>query len=374
MTTTDPYILHLIARSGLAEDDLLSFVEGDLGADRAAAVVRVLAEHPELSSLLMEMRSDRSELGQELEFELVAAEPDASLVGAAVHQGVTGELDPAFAARFEATGRQHGGGMPRMRPTRVRRARRLRFPARAAGTLLAACIIGGFLGAVYFAWPSTPMPPAVPGLASSGAEATTDSEPIPAVAPGETEPDALIADAGGFDEPVPDWGPTMSIQTPAAALEAALEGRLVIRLYSPDGAAGRHLVESITMAPSVSRVAVLEGQLTDVEASRIAGSIPVPTGPVYAGDPEDVELRPQPQDGRASWVYMIEVEPTERGMSLLLAGLSRRPGVLVELLRSGAPVTTPGSADDVSWFRSPSRDWTRRVAAPIVVQSNDLAR
>ncbi|MEL6796371.1 MAG: hypothetical protein AAFO89_06050 [Planctomycetota bacterium] len=361
---------HLIARSGIAEDDLLSFVEGDLSAERSAAVIGALAADPELSSLVMGMRSDRTQL--EEEFELDVTEPDAAFVGAVVHEGVTGELDPEFAARFEATGRARGDGSPpRMRPTRVVRARRLRFPTPAAGTLLAACVAVAFFGAIYAAWPATPPAPAPSSIAEGGAAADAVRGVDSSIASAATEADTAIADASRFEEDIPEWGRTQVIETPAQALAAALEGRLVIRLYSPNAASGRWLVESITATPSVSRVAVLRGQLTDTEAERIAGSIPSPTGPVFAGDPAGVAAMPERLAGRASWVYMIEVEPTERGMNLLLAGLSRRPGMLVELLRSGEPVTTPGSVSDVSWFRASSRDWTRRIAAPIVVQSGE---
>ena len=368
---SQPNLSHLVARSGIAEDDLLSFVEGDLPAERSAAVIGALAADPELSSLVMGMRSDRSQL--EHEFELDVTEPDAAFVGAVVHQGVTGELDPEFAARFEATGRARGDGSPpRMRPTRVVRARRLRFPTRAAGALLAACVAVAFFGASYAAWPATPPAP-VPSPTAEGTAATDATRGIDSPSDSAAaESDAPIAVASRFEEDIPEWGPTRVIETPAQAMAAALEGRRVIRRYSPNAASGRWLVESITATPSVSRVAVLQGQLTDTEAERIAGSIPSRTGPVFAGDPSDVTApSPVSRGGRASWVYMVEVEPTERGMNLLLAGLSRRPGVLVELLRSGKPVTTPGSVNDVSWFRSPSRDWTRRVAAPIVVQSGE---
>ncbi len=371
--TTDPSnlnrLLPLIARSGLTEDELLDFVEGELPADRSAAVLRTLAAHPELSGAVMGMRSDRGRLSHELE--LVAAEPDRSFVEAVVHQGVTGELDPAFAALFESTGRA-GGGVPRMRPTRVVRAhRRLGWPARAAGVLLAACVAGAFFGAVWLAWPSAPVSLGAPRLAEAPPTAPAEAGALAEAAPLAARAPVSVAQAPADGLPAHEWGPTTTIVTPAEALAAAREGRLVIRLYAPDAALGRGLVESITTTPSISRVAVLDGPVTDVDALRIAGAVPTQTGPVYAGDPASVDTdRPAPSE-RASWVYMVEVEPTERGVSLLLAGLSRRPGVLVELLRSGEPVTTPGSAGDVSWFRGPSRDWTRRIAAPIVVQSGE---
>lgn len=358
----------MVMRSGLAEDELLDFIEGELPADRSAAVLRVLAAHPELSRAVMAMRADRGELSHELE--LTLGDPDPAFVESVVHQGVTGEWDPAFAERFEATGRTSDGGIRHMQPTRIVRAHRLRFPARAVGTLLAASVALAFFGAIWLAWPAPPAAPAptavAAGSASEAARVDVPSTDAP-IASGEA---LALAESTDTSSPV-EWGPTSVIVTPAEALAAAQEGRLVIRVYSPDAQVGRSLVESITMAPSVSRVAVLEGRLDDLEADQIASAIPLPTGPVFAGDPSGIDAERAAPAERASWVYMLEVEPTERGMSLLMAGLSREPGVLVELLRSGEPVTTPGSAGDVSWFRSPSRDWTRRIAAPVVVQSGE---
>lgn len=361
--TTDPNILALIARSGLSEADLLDFVEGDLPADRAAAVVRVLGEHPELSRTVMAMRSDRHELGHELE--LIAARSDAAFVYSVVYQGVTGEIDPEFAARFEAG----GGSIPRMRPTRVVRASRFRFPARSVGTLLAACLALAFFGAIWAAWPSSPASSTTSPRAEAPAQSVPEFDAAP-VEQAEVSVGAPALAAAPAEPSLPEWGPTTLLSTPAEALAAAQEGRLVIRVFSPDAERGRGLVESITTAPSVSRVAVLQGRMADHAADRIAEAIPVPTGPVFAADPTATFDPPEGSSAdRASWVYMIEVEPTERGMSLLISGLSRERGMLVEMLRSDAPVTTPGSAGDVSWFRKPSRDWTHRIAAPVVVQS-----
>ncbi|MEO0629663.1 MAG: hypothetical protein AAFY46_02910 [Planctomycetota bacterium] len=360
--TTDPNILALIARSGLTEADLLGFVEGELPADRAAAVVRVLGEHPELSRTVMAMRGDRNELGHELE--LIAARADAAFVDSVVYQGVTGEIDPEFAARLEAG----GGSIPRMRPTRVVRASRLRFHARSVGTLLAACLALAFFGAIWAAWPSSPASSTTSQQAEAPAQVVPELDAAP-VEQAEVLVDAPALAAPPVEPSLPEWGPTTLLSTPAEALAAAQEGRLVIRVFSPDAERGRGLVESITTAPSVSRVAVLQGRMADHAADRIAEAIPVPTGPVFAADPGAAPAPAGPSPDRASWVYMIEVEPTERGMSLLISGLSRERGMLVEMLRSDAPVTTPGSAGDVSWFRKPSRDWTHRIAAPVVVQS-----
>ncbi|MEM7623386.1 MAG: hypothetical protein AAF235_09300, partial [Planctomycetota bacterium] len=192
---TDPHILAMIARSGLTEDDLLGFIEGDLPADRAAAVVRTLADHPELSAMIVGMRSDRSSLGHELEF--AAAEPDPAYLDAVVHQGVTGEIDPEFAARFEAIGRTvNGGAIPRMRPTRVIRVSRFRFPVRAAGTLLAACVAIAFFGAIWAAWPTTPNASTPPAIADGAAASPIEAESAFDREPGIAEATPAIADAG----------------------------------------------------------------------------------------------------------------------------------------------------------------------------------
>ncbi|MEM8757548.1 MAG: hypothetical protein AAGF47_07180, partial [Planctomycetota bacterium] len=161
----------------------------------------------------------------------------------------------------------------------------------------------------------------------------------------------------------------------AEALAAAQEGRLMIRVVSADGRAARAMVESITTQPSVSRVAVLEGRMHDVEAERFVAAVPADEPVVYASSRitgRGLESDDEPDRGPrrlASDAYMLEVEPTERGFALLLAGLRRDPGVLVQLVRTGEPVTTPGGAGDAVWFTRPTRDWQPRIAAPVLVES-----
>jgi hypothetical protein len=370
---TNPDILRLIARSGLDESDLLAFIEGELPVERSARLLRELSAHPELREAVFAMRGDRGELETELaaDVEAAAVAFDAASIGSVVHQGVTGEFDAEFAARLEASG---GGAIPRMRRPRVARSRRMRIPAAAVGTLMAASVAVVFGGLVWLAWPTPVVPSGSQRIADAEIETTPiGDEPSPAVASADLQREAASAGealSGPADQGV-EWAGTTVLASAAEALEAAREGRLVIRIYSPNAQAGRSLVESVTMTASVSRVAVLEGAVDVGAASRIAEAVPVPTGPVFAGDPAGLDV-PEVRSGeRASWVYMLEVEPTERGISLLVAGLSREPGMLVELLRSDRPVTTPGSADDVSWFREPSRQWTRRIAAPVIVQSGE---
>ncbi|MGP1273096.1 MAG: hypothetical protein ACTS22_07165 [Phycisphaerales bacterium] len=377
MIERDRHIQLQLQHTGLTEDDLLGFVEGTLGEADLPRVVRALGASPALSELALSMRADQQRLMRTLDAEIRALEPDRTLVDAAVAQGVTGRIPPELARAIEAS--PHGS-LPVHRVTMVRGRRRaraaslLRSPrwSAALGTALAACVVVGLIGILRLSWPASaptrpaPGPLATDDIAAPGARrADLSAEPTVAAATGaEDERGRTRATPSRpLDAPV-------RIASAAEALEAAREGRLLIRLASSDGRAATELIGTITTQPSVSRVAVLEGAVSASSARALAAALPVPTAPVFAsreGETDGVRVaspRRVPMGG-----YMLEVEPTERGFSLLLAGLQREPGVLVQLIRTAEPVTTPGSASDAAWFRGPSRDWQPRIAAPVVVES-----
>ncbi|MEO1583506.1 MAG: hypothetical protein AAFR96_02905 [Planctomycetota bacterium] len=388
MSGPDLPILPLIARSGLSEADVLAFIEGELPGDHSAEIVGVLASHPELSEQVFAMRGDRGELSNELG--LIGLPGDPVFARASVARGVTGELDADLAHLIESTG--SGERVAQGVRTSIRRVpthRRLRLvSARGVGGVLAACLLAGMSALLYSVWPSSPAAPASTGAGATTHGGRADGSPAgPASASAERidastgEPLFALANDDAADLVPPGWtaGDATAISTPAEALAAAEQGRLLIRVFSPHPSVGRGLIETITTTPSVSRVAVLLGEAEGIEASSALAAVPVTLGPVFAGDASLRELASEASasasasgvGGRASsWVYLLEIEPTERGFSLLMSGLSRDRGALVQLWRSDRPLTTPGSVDGVLSFEGPPRRWSRRVAAPVVVQSS----
>jgi hypothetical protein len=166
--------------------------------------------------------------------------------------------------------------------------------------------------------------------------------------------------------------PASLLSTPAEALAAARQGRLVIRMVAVNPEAAVRLIEDMSMG-GAARVAVVSGRLDDTQAAALEVALPDRPGLVYAATSEQAreQGRGQARAGlmRLEAAYMLEVEPTERAFALLLARLGSERGVMVQLARSAEPVTTPGSVASLSWFRRPSDAWQARISAPVVIET-----
>lgn len=376
----------LLAAAGLGEDELSDLIDGSPETGRGAELLRRLGASPDLSALVWSMRADRDALS-----EVPLPEADSALVARAVSAGLSGEIPASLASEIEESGTSgEPPRMPRSRVVRPRGSRRIGSRGIGTGWVaagLAACLGLGFLALVRSVWPGPGARPSA-GVRIAGGDtetsrpgADTDVWDTPASTP---VPEAMVPVEGPFaggepmarssDGPVAaagTWseGPGV-ILTAGEALEAARSGRLIIRVIGASGSAARSLVESITTEPSVARVAVLAGESDRATLAVYASALPEESGPVYAstsdspGRERGERLRP-----RAESAYTIEVEPTERAFALLLSGLRREPTVLVELVRTAEPVTTPGSVSDFGWFRRSPRHWQPRIAAPVVVET-----
>jgi hypothetical protein len=373
----------LLAAAGLTDEELADLIDGSPEPGRGAELLRRLGASPELAALVWAMRSDRDAL------EAVApGEPDRSLVSRAVASGVMGEIPSSLAAEIEDGGVSgRPPRMPRSRVVRLRGSGRIGAGRMGSGWVaagLAACLGLGFLGVLRSVWPAPTASrfaagSAEPGVTAASEEATDFtagrvSDPLGPVGPDEPSagPGLIASESGpeglaGVRASMGN-GPA-AIRTAGEALAAAREGRLVVRVIGSSESSARALVETITTEPSVSRVAVLAGESDAGVLAVLSSSLPEEPGAVFASS-ETAEpgaaglVRP-----RVVSAYTIEVEPTERGFSLLLSGLRRDPAVLVELVRTAEPVTTPGSVSDAGWFRRSPRHWQARIAAPVLIET-----
>ncbi|MEM9166785.1 MAG: hypothetical protein AAGB48_07140 [Planctomycetota bacterium] len=388
MTDRSRDIQALLARHGLTEDLLLGFVEDTLPPGEAAGIVESIAVDAELGDLVWSMRRDRRALAGALAIDRTTAAPDWSAIDQAVTIGVTGEIPADLARELEETGIGKTGPRPNRVRTGASRGRSIRVPASGrrlavrgfAGTL-AACLLVGVAWVMIDAWPDTSRTAVLRDRSIAGV-APSQPEPSPtrAGAMDRARSDALaFADlddapaAEGLAFGLSTAGRSMltdaeRIEDPAAMLAAAREGRLILRVVSADAHAALEAVESITTQPSVARVAVLEGAMDRDAGLTLAGALPASGPPVYASE-RTLAARAARTTVSFDGAYMLRVEPTERGLGLLVAGLGRDARVSVQAIRSAEPVTTPGRVADLIWFRSPSRTWQPRVSAPVVIET-----
>ena len=364
--------------AGLDESAVMAFIDGDLGHDKALAVVEALGRDAELAEIIWAMRADRQALiGSGVA--TPPAEPDASIIARALDSAFPAELDTVALSTIEQTGFTEKPIVdPIYRPARPRRSlHRKRRPrpamwwaTRWAIPLTAAATVAIGALALWKLPIGASHPIAGPGTSSTlaGSETPTGTDPKPtapvelAASPADQTPMAGNAPV----ERSPQAGPH-TVETPAEALKLARQGRLVVRLASADPTTTRTLVDDLTMTATLSRFASIDGPITGDQSLAVMDALPAVDGPIMASakhpGPDGAKVAREPVG-----VYMLRVEPTERAFMLLLTKLRTYDHTIVEIVAAADPVTTPGSASDLSRLRRSPGQWAPKISMPVVVE------
>lgn len=359
--------------AGLDESAVMAFIDGDQDHHDALAVVEALARDADLAEMVWAMRADRQALGGSL-IDASDRAPDEAMIARALDTAFPAELDASTLSEIEETGFTEKPIVdPIYRPAKRRTVRRTRtkaaptrwaVPLAAAATLVVGTLAVWQLSNLSTRSSHTPTKtPAPETLASEPGNA-----PLPAnetnLADSSVD-DSPVVQPGPIDES-PQAGPRI-ITSPAEALELARQGRLVIRLTSASSATTRTLVEDLTMTAALSRFASLDGALDPAQSTTIAQALPDAVDPILASKDHPASSGPSISRQRVG-VYMLRVEPTERAFMLLFAKLRTYDRTIVEVIATGEPVTTPGSAADLSRLRRSPDKWAPTISMPVVVE------
>jgi len=377
MTQRERDIFIALIDAGLDESAVLSFVEGQSGlAGEAAGIVEALASDAHLAEMVWQMRADRDAIESDAQAVPV---PSATLamVSAVLDEEISNEIDTRDLCSIEVSGTDSADiAPPAHKPIKVRRAKRhaMRIPSRAPriiGALAAAAVL---VLIVSIALPNLDF-----GTGNSSPKdriAATDTDlPMPNGA-NTAIADASPTDQAGGDslltEPRRAYRPEQQpivVTSAAQALRLAKEGRLIVRLTSYRDSTTSTLAAQLTTGSDLMRFAAVEGRASADETQDFQSALPKLQEPMMAsadeskGGPRMVTTR------QSEGAYMLRVEPTERAFTMLIAKLKNYEGLTVELIGAASPVTTPGSAADLSGLTGSPTTWKPRITVPVVVES-----
>lgn len=376
MTQRERDIFIALIDAGLDESAVLSFVEGE--TTEAAGVVEALAGDAHLAELVWQMRADRDAIGTDAAATPVPASTHA-MVASVLDQEISSEIDAnklrtlvendAAAATRVAP--------PKHKPVKVRKARShsFKFPNRAqriVGSLAAAAVLVLIVSI------------ALPNM-NFGATNNTNHQPL---ANNNTETpimgttDAQLADASNdvtltgdddlIEEPRRVYRPEerpIVVATADEALKLAREGRLIVRITSYRDSTTQTLATQLTSGSDLMRFAAVEGHASSTESQTFAGALPRFEEPIIASADEPRQNARPVTTRESEGAYMLRVEPTERAFTMLIAKLRNYDGATVELIGATDPVTTPGSAADLSGLSESPTTWKPRITVPVVIES-----
>ena len=378
MTQRERDIFIALIDAGLDESAVLSFVEGETG--EAAGVVEALANDAHLAEMVWQMRSDREAIGADAA-ETPVPTATIAMVASVLDQEISTEIDATDLRTIVDANKADTAGSaaiapPVHKPIKIRRVRRhsMRLPARTpriVGSLAAAAVL---VLIASIALPNidlgaknpTPVPPIADNTAELPMQADTTTRLAEAPTMNLTEVGPLL------DEPRRSYRPEKLPTVVASAEEAlalAKEGRLIVRITSFRSTTTQTLAAQLTTGSELMRFAAIEGLASNSEAQTFSGALPTFEEPAMASG-EEPHAGPRLVTNRQSeGAYMLRVEPTERAFAMLIAKLRNYDGATVELVGATSPVTTPGSAADLSGLTGSPTAWKPRITVPVVVES-----
>ena len=394
---------------GLDESDLLALVEGTpMPAERAARLREALAHDPRLAELAALMRADRDTL--------------ASLPTASAPADLLDRVE-VLLEREALVGLAHteasavGGDLPVSTVIPMRRpwvSLRVGAPLAAAAAVL--LIAGGVLMLIPGKRPpiAPPIGPTAnndtnprPGdLAHNSTPDKTGVEPVNAEPPRvptdvatKTNPDAPVAVDPNTAPAVPVIAktvPTRTIPT-EELLAAARDGRLVLRLRTPDDAV---VTERIKAARGNTQALHIQGMSTDAyivasgaykggwkpqtlppdlsprpdqpAPAPLANSKPDGTPPVpshvtnTAAQPRPTE----PDPVLSAQAFIASVPATAQGLEALFKLRSEVVPGDWQILPEPMKLQAPAEGETILWWASSPSAWSPRFTVPILVQSN----
>ena len=381
MTQRERDIFIALIDAGLDESAVLSFVEGLSGpAGEAAGIVEALANDAHLAEMVWQMRADREAIGCDAQATPVPA-ATLAMVSAVLDEEISNEIDAHDLRNIEELGIGSADiAPPAHKPIKVRRLRRhtMRLPRRAPriiGSLAAAAVL---VLVVSLALINIDFGPGT--LSQRGPVAASNTD-----LPTQHRTPVQLADAQPTDTPEGDrllpeqprtYRPKQQpvvVASAGEALNLAKEGRLIVRLTSFHESTTNTLTMQLATGNQLMRFAVVEGKASTDAKEVLLGALPKLNDPVMASA---VDSHAGPRTGprlvatrHNEGAYMLRVEPTKRAFSMLIAKLSSYEGLTVELIGAPNPITTPGSAADLSGLAGSPTTWKPKITVPIVVES-----
>lgn len=390
------------------ESDLLALVEGvALPPERAAAVREALGRDPRLAELAAMMRSDR---------EMLASMPEAT-APADLLDRVEMQLEREALvglARSEAQSANDALPVSIVIPQRQNLLSAPWFKPLAAAAALALMAGGTML--LYSTNKPKPVTPITPDIAENPNHNERVDKPAPVeIAKKDPEVNTAPVIAVKVQEPVtveprpvvPE--PTVASITPAQALEAAMNDRLVLRIRARDASAVEARVKSIAAAStrglgiedlagaSYDRVVAAYISTREeaiaastpkpapvqpakpIEPAPIAGNVPTAEKPVarpIGSAPESKPMPTQPEPislmGKA---FVLTLPPLAGQDATALEALRKsltNEQMIVEFEIIKKPITleVPTDAGSILWWSTPPATWGRKVRLPVVIEAN----
>jgi hypothetical protein len=375
MTQRERDIFIALIDAGLDESAVLSFVEGETG--EAAGVIEALANDAHLAEMIWQLRADREAIGSDAAVTPVPASTLA-MVSSVLDQEISDEIDASdLRTIVEANNTDLADiAPPTHEPIKVRRTRRhaMRLPSRTPriiGSLAAAAVL---VIIVSIALPNIDIARerAVRDLPTANNETQQLTHDSTAIQLADSQPTDTPEVEGFVDEPRQTYRPEelpIVVASAEEALRLAKEGRLIVRITSFRNSTTQTLATQLTTGSELMRFANIEGNASTEEAEKFRVALPRFEEPTMASA-DDPRLSNRPETTRESeGAYMLRVEPTERAFTMLIAKLKDYDGATVELVGATGPITTPGSAADLSGLTGSPTAWNPGITVPVVIES-----
>jgi len=377
MTQRERDIFIALIDAGLDESAVLLFVEGQSElAGEAAGIIEALASDAHLAEMVWQMRADRDAVASDAQAVPVPA-ATLAMVSAVLDEEISNEIDTRDLCSIEEAGTDVADiAPPAHKPIKVRRVNRhaMRIPPRAPriiGALAAAAVL---VLMVSIALPNLDFGTSNSLPNDRIASADTD-RPMPMGANTELA-HALPTNQAGGDSLLagprrayrPGQQPIV-VASAAEALSLAKEGRLIVRLTSYRDTTTSTLATQLTDGSDLMRFAAVEGKASTDETQDFQSALPKLQEPMMASADKPQEDSRLVATRQSEGAYMLRVEPTERAFAMLIAKLSDYEGLTIELIGAASPITTPGSAADLSGLTGSPTAWKPKITVPIVVES-----